>query len=81
MDEGQRLNESVEFKFAKNFSDMREMSTMVALTAGQSAIEIGINKHGCHADYSKSIQKQQFLRKPLRRTKLFNDYERGKIST
>ena len=44
IDKGQKLSESIEFKFAKNFGDLKEMSTMVALTSGLKATEIGINK-------------------------------------
>ena len=44
MDEGKRLSNSIEFKFATNFGDLKDMSTMIALTAGASAVDMGISK-------------------------------------
>jgi len=58
MDEGNRLHESIELKFATNFEDMKEMSTMVALTAGATAADVGINKHFCAQDISRSISQE-----------------------
>ena len=34
MDKGKELSDNIEFHFAKQFDDLGEMSTMVALTAG-----------------------------------------------
>ena len=44
MNEGQRHSDNIEFKFASNFEDIREMSTMVAMTAGVSGQDVGFNK-------------------------------------
>ena len=44
IEKGKRLEKSSEFRFAKNFTDLKEMSTMVALTSGLSAVEAGISK-------------------------------------
>ena len=80
MDEAKRLHDSVELKFATNFEDMKEMSTMVALTAGAKAVDVGINKVFCAQDISRSISQEQKLREPQRRQKLFSDYEIGKVT-
>ena len=38
------MSESIEFKYASKFGDVKKMSAMVALTAGASFAELGINK-------------------------------------
>ena len=55
IDEGKRLSDSIEFKFASNFGDLKDMSTMVALTAGASAADVGFSKFNCAEDISRSI--------------------------
>ena len=64
MDEGKRLADSIEFKFAINFGDLKDMSTMIALTAGASAVDIGINKYNCAEDIARSISQEQKLKQP-----------------
>ena len=44
MNEGQRHSDNIEFKFAQNFEDLNDMSTMVAMTAGVSGQDVGFNK-------------------------------------
>lgn len=55
MDEGQRLSENIEFKFAQQFDDLNSMSTMVAMTAGVTAHDVGINKLDCASEVTRSL--------------------------
>ena len=61
MDEGKRLSDNIEFQFATNFDDLKDMSTMVAITSGKNAIDLGINKLDCAKDMSRSLTSQQKL--------------------
>ena len=38
---------NIELQFANNFSDFRDMSTMIGLTAGTSCGDLGITKDDC----------------------------------
>ena len=56
LDEGQQLAENIEFQFASQFEDLKEMSTMVALTAGANAADVGINKLDCATEVTRSMK-------------------------
>ena len=56
LDQGQKLAENIEFQFASQFEDLKEMSTMVALTAGATAAEVGINKLDCATEVTRSMK-------------------------
>ena len=55
MDRGQKLADSIEFAFASQFDDLHEMSSMVAMTAGAYAHDIGINKYELASEVTKSL--------------------------
>ena len=61
INEGKRLSDNIEFQFATNFNDLKEMSTMVALTSGANAADVGISKLDCAKDMSRSLTSQQKL--------------------
>lgn len=56
MDEGKQLADSIELHFAQQFDDIKDMSTMVALTAGASAADVGINKLDCATEVTRSMK-------------------------
>lgn len=74
MDEGQRLADDIELKFATKFSDFRDMSTMVGLTAGASCSDIGITKEHCRGVVADSVQSQIHLQSPTVRTQLLKNF-------
>ena len=47
MDEGRKMSNMVEFQFAQEFDDFRDMSTMVGVTAGVGCSDVGITKEDC----------------------------------
>lgn len=55
------------------------MSTMVGLTAGASANEVGINKNSCAHEVTRSVTAQSHLRQPTLRSQLLNKYQQGKF--
>ncbi len=55
MDQGQKLADSIEFAFASQFENLDEMSSMVAMTAGAYAHDIGINKYELASEVTKSL--------------------------
>ena len=42
------MQEKVEIEFANNFEDLKDMSTLVGLTAGGRCTEVGISRFDCH---------------------------------
>ena len=78
LDQGQKLSESIEFEFATKFKDLNEMGTMVALTAGVSALDAGINRTDCVSEATRSMSSQSRLRKPQVRNALLDSISRGK---
>ena len=78
LDQGHKLLESIEFEFASQFKDLNEMGTMVALTAGVSALDAGINRTDCMSEATRSMSSQSRLRKPQVRNALLNSISRGK---
>jgi hypothetical protein len=55
INKGQQLANQIEFQFASQFEDFKEMSTMVGLTAGCTANELGINRHDCASEVTRSV--------------------------
>ena len=79
MNEGDRHSDNIEFQFATKFKDLNEMSTMVALTSGANAADLGINKLDCAREISRSMTSEQMLRETNIRRKLFSKFERGRV--
>lgn len=79
MKEGSRHSDNIEFEFATKFKDLHEMSTMVAMTSGANAADLGINKLDCAREISRSMTSEQKLRETNIRRKLFSKFERGKV--
>ena len=50
------MAEDIEFQFASQFEDIKDMSTMVALTAGAAAADVGINKLDCATEVTRSLK-------------------------
>ena len=74
LDEGQQLAENIEFQFASQFEDFKEMSTMVALTAGATAADVGINKLDCATEVTRSMKDESRLKQPQLRLQLLSKY-------
>lgn len=79
MKEGQQQQENVEFQFATQFDDLKEMSTMVALTAGATAVDVGISKLDCASEITRSMTSQQRMKQPQLRLQLFSKMQQGKM--
>ena len=80
IDKGQSLAENVELQFAKNFTDFRDMSTMVGLTAGASCNDLGITNYDCKSQLAESVQSQTRLKQPEVRQQIMTNITRGKMS-
>lgn len=61
------MADKIEFEFASKFQDLNEMSTMVALTAGASAMDVGINKLDCASEVTRSMTAQSKIKQPSMR--------------
>ena len=56
MDEGDRLAERVEWQFAHQFEDFKDMSTMIGVTGGASCSDMGITKEDCKSQVAESVK-------------------------
>lgn len=62
IEKGEKFSENVEFKFAQKFDDFNAMSTMVALTSGMKAADVGITKNECANEIARSFVNGSYLR-------------------
>ena len=51
----QEIAEKVEWQFANQFQDFKDMSTMVGLTGGASCSDIGITNYECKGQLAESV--------------------------